>query len=123
MTWFEELPSQCPPADAMPAQGRFFRIAKGLPTESEDYFSQRHLQPDKVFIGEGIDECIVRSVSLFNDLEVAKMRLRLPKFRNQIIVAVDLEPVDGVIKKTFGLSHFSWWRSTDFNFSKATLAI
>lgn len=123
MTWFEELPSQCPPADAMPAQGRFFRIAKGLPTESEDYFSQRHLQPDKVFIGEGIDECIVRSVSLFNDLEVAKMRLRLPKFRNQIIVAVDLEPVDGVIKKTFGLSHFSWWRSMDFNFSKATLAI
>lgn len=123
MTWFEELPSQCPPADAMPAQGRFFRIAKGLPTESEDYFSQRHLQPDKVFIGEGIDECIVRSVSLFNDLEVAKMRLRLPKFRNQIIVAVDLEPVDGVMKKTFGLSHFSWWRSTDFNFSKATLAI
>lgn len=123
MTWFEELPSQCPPADAMPAQGRFFRIAKGLPKESEDYFSQRHLQPDKVFIGEGIDECIVRSVSLFNDLEVAKMRLRLPKFRNQIIVAVDLEPVDGAIKKTFGLSHFSWWRSTDFNFSKATLAI
>lgn len=39
MKWFEELPSQCPPADAVPAQGRFFRIAKGLPTESQDYLS------------------------------------------------------------------------------------
>lgn len=123
MKWFEELPSQCPPADAVPAQGRFFRIAKGLPTESEDYFSQRSLQPNKVFIGEGIDECIVRSVSVFCSLDEAKMRLRLPKFRTQTIVAVDLEPSDGVIKKTFGPSHYSWWRSVDFNFSKAVLAL
>lgn len=123
MTWFEALPPLCPPADAVPAAGIFFRIAKGLPTESEDYFSQRHLQPDKVFVGEGIDECIVRSVSVFDNLDQAKMRLRLPKFRKQTIVAVELEPTDGVIKKTFGPSHYSWWRSTDFNYSKATLAL
>ncbi len=123
MKWFEELPSQCPPADAVPAQGRFFRIAKGLPTESQDYLSQRSLQPDKVFIGEGIDECIVRSVSVFSNLDDAKRRLRLPKFRSQTIVAIDLEPSDGVIKKTFGPCHYSWWRSANFSFSKAVLAL
>lgn len=119
MNWFEDLPALCPPADAVPARGRFYRIAKGLPTESEDYFSQRRLQPDKVFIGEGIDECIVRSVSLFCTEADAEKRLRLPKFKSQILVAIDLEPKDGVIKKTFGPSHYSWWRSTEFNYSQA----
>lgn len=30
MNWFENLPPQCPPTDALPANGRFYRIAKGL---------------------------------------------------------------------------------------------
>lgn len=122
MTWFEQLPEQCPPADAVEACGRYYRIAKGLPTESEDYFSQRKLQPNKVFIGEGIDECIVRSVSLFSTQDDAKKRLLLPKFRNQKIVIVELKPKDGVIKKTFGPSHYSWWRTVDFDYSQAILA-
>lgn len=123
MEWFEELPAQCPPLDAMPASGTYYRIAKGVPTESEDYFSQRRLQPDKVFLGEGIDECIVRSVSLFSTLPDAQKRLRLPKFRKDIVVTVDLQPKDGVIKKTFGPAHYSWWRSKQFNYLQATLAL
>lgn len=123
MEWFEKLPEQCPPIDAVPASGTFYRIAKGVPTESEDYFSQRRLQPDKVFIGEGIDECIVRSVSLFSTLGDAEKRLKLPKFRKDTVVSIELHPKDGVMKKTFGPAHYSWWRSTEFNFSQATLAI
>lgn len=122
MNWYEQLPKQCPPIDAMPSQGTYYRIVSGVPTETRDYFSQRHLHPEKMFIGEGIDECIVRSVSLFDNKEAAVRRLRLPKFRNQKVAVVHLNPKDGVMKKTFGPSHYSWWRSTEFNYSKAELA-
>ena len=30
-------------------------------------FSQRKMQPDKVFKGLGIDECVTRAVSLFSE--------------------------------------------------------
>lgn len=123
MNWFEDLPPLCPPADAIPANGTFYRIAKGLPTESNDYFSQRRLQPTKEFTGEGIDECITRSVSLFQSAEEARKRLRLPKFRNQQIVVVELTPADGVVKKTFGPAHYSWWRTKEFDYTKAEIAL
>lgn len=123
MEWFESLPEQCPPIDATPASGIYYRIAKGIPTESEDYFSQRRLQPGKTFLGEGIDECVVRSVSVFSSLADAQKRLRLPKFRNNVVVTIDLQPKDGVIKKTFGPCHYSWWRSIEFDYSQASLAL
>lgn len=123
LTWFEQLPEQCPPKDANPCNGCYYRIAKGLPTMSEDYFSQRALNPDKVFFGDSLDECVVRSVSLFDSLDEAKKRLKLPKFKHQTIVSIVLEPSDGVMKKTFGTAHHSWWRSTNFDITKAKLAL
>ena len=114
-SWFEKLPEACPPEDAKPAKGRFYRIAKGNPADSSDFFSQRKLQPEKVFTGSGVDECIARSISLFYDLSDARKRLVIPKFKHAHIVEVNLEPKDGVMKKTFTGSHFSWWRTTDFN--------
>lgn len=117
--WFETLPEQCPPFDANKCSGCFYRIAQGNPATSADFFSQRMLQPDKVFIGAGIDECIVRSISLFADIDDVKKRLKLPKFRNANIALVTLQQEDGVMKKTFGGSHYSWWRTCTFNISQA----
>lgn len=121
MEWFEELPQYCPPADASQSIGTYYRIADGNPASSADYFSQRKLQPDKVFKGQGIDECITRAVSLFKDVADAKKRLKLPKFRHSYIARVDLEPKDGMIKKTFRDSHYSWWRSKNFDVRKAKI--
>lgn len=61
--WFEALPEQCPPTDAAQCNGYYYRIANGNPATTEDFFSQRKLQPDKVFKGLGIDECIARAIS------------------------------------------------------------
>ena len=55
--WFEALPEQCPPTDAKRCEGCYYRIANGNPVTTEDFFSQRKMQPDKVFKGLGIDEC------------------------------------------------------------------
>lgn len=123
MTWFEDLPEQCPPADAVPANGTYYRIAAGIPTESEDFFSQRKLQPAKAFVGEGIDECVLRAVSLFSSKDEAQKRLKLPKFKKHLIVSVDLSAKDGVLKKTFGPAHYSWWRSNEFDVLSAIAVI
>lgn len=119
--WFEELPEQCPPKDAKDCNGYFYRIANGDPAQSADFFSQRRLAPEKVFMGKGIDECIVRAVSLFANIEDAKKRLKLPKFKNANIAIVELHSKDGVIKKTFADSHYSWWRTIEFNVSQSKI--
>jgi len=117
--WFEELPEQCPPKDAKECNGIYYRIANGNPATSADFFSQKRLQPDKIFTGEGIDDCIVKSISLFSDRKEIEKRLKLPKFRKGVIAEVRLEPKDGMIKKTFGYAHYSWWRTNEFEVSQA----
>lgn len=77
---FETLPEQCHPTDAKQCEGYYYRIANGNPATTEDFFSQRKMQPDKVFKGLGIDECVTRAVSLFSEREEAEKRLKLPKF-------------------------------------------
>lgn len=89
MEWFEELPVACPPPDATPCNGEYFRIANGNPATSPDFFSQRKLQPNKIFVGKGINECIARAVSMFKDKDDALKRLKLPKFRHSVIAVVE----------------------------------
>ena len=97
--WFEALPEQCPPTDAKRCEGCYYRIANGNPVTTEDFFSQRKMQPDKVFKGLGIDECVTRAVSLFSEREEAEKRLKLPKLKKANIDLVILEPKEGVLKK------------------------
>lgn len=121
MEWFEELLQYCPPTDASPCKGEYYRISDGDPARSADFFSQRKLQPDKIFKGQGIDNCIIRAVSVFKDYGDASKRLKLPKFRHSVIAKVTLEPKDGMMKKTFSNSHYSWWRSKKFNVNQAKI--
>ena len=117
--WFEELPEQCPPEDAIECRGIYYRIANGTPATSEDFFSQRKLQPDKIFKGEGIDDCILKSISLFSDRNEIAKRMKKPKFKKAVKNEVKLKTKDGMMKKTFGFAHYSWWRTNDFDVSQA----
>ena len=119
--WFETLPEQCPPTDAKQCEGYYYRIAKGNPATTEDFFSQRKMQPDKVFKGLGIDECVTRAVYLFLEIELAEKRLKIPKCKKASIALVTLEPKDGVLKKTSGIAHYSWWRTKGFNVLQAKI--
>lgn len=76
---------------------------------------------EKIFNGKGIDECITRAVSVFSCIDDAKKLLKLPKFRNGCIAIIVLSETDGVIKKTFSASHFSWWCSVDFDYKMAKI--
>ena len=111
----------CPNNALLQMRSYYYRIANGNPATTEDFFSQRKMQPDKVFKGLGIDECVARAVSLFSEREEAEKRLKLPKFKKASIALVTLEPKDGVLKKTFGIAHYSWWRTKDFNVLQAKI--
>lgn len=119
--WFEKLPSSCPPSDSIDCDGIYYRVSHGNPAESEDFFSQRRLAPNKEFKGEGIDECIIRAVSVFAVLDDARRLLKLPKFKNANIAEIALTPQDGRMKKTFKKSHYSWWRSKMFDVNNAKI--
>lgn len=115
MEWFEELPPSCPPLNAVDCKGIYYRVSHEKPAESHDIFSQRLLAPDKQVKREGIDECIVRAVSVFSELNDAKNLLKLPKFKKANIAELHLQEQDGKIKKTFKKSRYSWWKSKSFN--------
>lgn len=123
MIWTETLPVSCPPEDACAPHGdSFYRVSHGNPADNSDFFSQRKMQgDDRVFKGNGIDECIARAVSVFSSWEDATRLLKLPKFRDGCIALIVLDEKDGVTKKTFSTSHFSWWRSVDFDYKKAKI--
>ncbi len=122
MEWFEKLPDKCPPEDAVePNHEVFYRITKGSQVTNTDFFSQQKEDPSKVFIGEGIDECITRAVSVFRIKKDAQKKIHLPKFKGGYIAEITLDKKDGLIKKTFSKSHFSWWRSQYFDITCAKI--
>lgn len=117
--WYEELPKFCPPSNAIAPQSEiFYRVAKGDPTQNSDFFSQRKLQPDKQF---NVDECIARAISIFRDTEDAIRISLLPKFKGGAIAEIILTEKDGLIMKTFKDSHYSWWRTKQFDYKNARI--
>lgn len=114
MNWHEELPANCPPNDGELPNGRiFYRLCKGNPAESEDFFSQKKENPTRKFAG--VSECILRSVSIWNNKNKC---LDLKKFKTQkekVLGTFTLNNDDGLICKTFGQNHYSWWRSDMFD--------
>lgn len=112
MTFFESLPLSCPDSDALPCNGAVYRLVSLQPC-NEDFLSHRELSPTKRF---STTECIARSLSVFDNKQEARNLLGLPRFANKAIAEVDLIPLSGVIKKTGnGVSHFSWWRASNFS--------
>lgn len=113
MKWAENLPEQCPPEQAAPPDGdKFYRFISAIPIKEDDFYSQKKLKPLRVF--KDLNECITRSVSLFNDLSVAKKKLLLPAHRGKKILEITLPTESGVILQTLGKNHISWWRAEGF---------
>ncbi len=115
MKWFEELPPDCPPSDAMPPNGTFYRLGS-IPLDASDFWSHRKRFPEKAFKAS---ECIVRSVSILDIVEDAiELRQLLPAMHSKPIYQVELSSKDGMVLQTgSNIHHFSWWRSTEFDLS------
>ena len=109
----------CPPTEAAPGKFIVYRFVNNIPIKVEDIWSYRALYPAKVFP----DECIARACSVYTDCKDLKRLWKMPKFRMKRIVVIGIEEKDGILLKTFGNSHFSWWISRKFDLTAVKEAV
>ena|SRR5690554_819974 len=114
MSWYEELPNNCPPNDAVsPNDQEFFRLCVENPAQDSDFYSQKKENPTRNFAG--IPDCVLRSVSLWNDRNKCLKQKKFPTQKNKVLGKIKLNEEDGLIKNTFKENHYSWWRSDSFD--------
>lgn len=121
LTYFEDLNVgiTCPHEDAFAPDGKkvFYRyIPKG--EVNSDCFLPTVPRDDRP-LPDGFDDCIAKSVSIFDDLDgMLNAMFRLPhnKGKKKKVGVLQLAQHDGLIKQTFGNpNHHSWWRSQQFD--------
>lgn len=112
--WAEELPPDCPPTDALePDNKAYYRLVDTIPPTEKDFWSLRKLFPDRKF---GRKTCVASACSVWPTPEDCVRISKLPTQKDRQVVKLILPPASGRIKKTGrGLTHFSWWRTRDFD--------
>ena len=112
-SWFEELPEQCPEADAKAPNGHtYYRLIETDKISCNDFWSHRKIWPHKAF---NTTECRARSISIFGDISQCAKLLLLPLHTNKKLAGILLTSDAGLIKKTGPDGHNSWWRSRSFD--------
>lgn len=116
MDWVETLPSQCPPEDAVPPEGVYYRAVSGDCTE-DDFVPYARLYPTKKYVAA--QACNARALSIFSDVKDCLDAMKLPslqKLGKTCVAKITLTAKDGVIHKGHQQnSHYSWWRTHDFD--------
>ncbi len=109
----EELPEQCPPAEALKIETDIcvFRLVKNSPAAEEDFMSQRALSPNAKF---RVDECIARGLSVWVTQTEAENARKLPKLRTMSVCRVRLCAGAGKLMQTFKPDHRTWWPFASF---------
>lgn len=114
--WSCPMPKGCPPQDILVATGHpFYRMSLSPTTYcDEDFKSYAELNPDKDW-GEMLPLAV--GLSLIDNETKAKRNLKLPTFKRfNGIIALILNPTDGVLKQTgVHVSHYTWWKTTKFD--------
>lgn len=110
--WAAVLPEGCPPNQAVPANGTFYRLIRSETPTNSDFLSQREGAPAKKF--SNVSECIARSVSIWSNSQKCLDVRKLPGMKHRILVQIDLTPVDGKLMQYGDIDHYSWWRTKNF---------
>ncbi|MET9203350.1 hypothetical protein [Gordonia sp. NPDC003585] len=113
--WPEHFPDSCPPADASPAEGFFYRIVDAAPPQDDDFLSNLRLfQLGKRFKrGKNwTDDCQAAGLSVLADRDEAiNLRDSCGPMRRKAIAHGDTTGI-GLMKHTpgrAGASHHTWW--------------
>lgn len=116
MDWVEALPSQCPPTDAFPPEGVYYRAVSTDCSEG-DFIPYARLYPTRQYIGSRA--CTARALSIYtnqDDCVKATMLPALQKLGQTSIAKVTLTKKDGLVQKGHNIdSHHSWWRTRVFD--------
>jgi hypothetical protein len=113
MEWLEELPTACPPKTARTSTNFYYRLVDNIPPNIIDFWSNRKLFPEKVF--PNLDECTTRSCSILSSVEECRKKKKYDRLKHKNIICFKLDRDIGVIEKTFGKDHYSWWITKNFD--------
>ena len=104
---------KCPPEDAEPASGIFYRLVLNNPPEKEDFTPNPNTLSQILDRGPEEKICQVYGVSVYKDIEGAlKARKKFKSLKGTEPAIGKLTPKCGVIKNTPSLihhSHHTWW--------------
>jgi hypothetical protein len=113
--WVEPLPADCPPTDAWVPDGEsYYRLVSSIPPTERDFYSQRRLWPAKMF---SQSECTARACSLLAMIKACARIRKFPthKYLNERIVRLTLTRDSGLVTRTRGRGHHSWWWAKGFD--------
>lgn len=116
------LPDNCPPQEAIDAEGKVYRVCLQNPPLQRDF--QNHAELGKQSNG---DQCMRHGLSVFrNYAEAHHLTLLFPKL-GKLVLGGELTPKEGKVKPTPAKarpSHTTWWpyegieRSANFKIAK-----
>ena len=119
--WPADFPPNCPPNEAGPADGAYYRIVKNDPPKLGDFVSVYHLDQERAEkqVSDGkISLCEIMGLSTFTDEEHARACARqFPRLGSKI-AKLSLGKEAGKALSTprdIWVSHHTWWQATEFD--------
>ena len=118
--WPTHFPADCPPVDAQPTNGTYYRIVKSDPPDLNDLVSQflrnQGLAQNNVKQGKAT-LCETMGLSTFTDInDAVNCFCQIPKLGDKI-ARLTLGQAAGKVKATprnFWESHHTWWKNQVF---------
>lgn len=99
----DDFPHDCPPVDAVDANGEFFRIVRSDPCSEEDFRTQAELGK-----APAACPCLRAGLSVLSDYDSARhYRDKYPHLGRRIASGT-LDPVHGKTQPG-GKGHVTWW--------------
>lgn len=126
--WPPDFPEDCPPEQATPASGTYYRIVRNDPPESSDFVSVYHLNRRRAEIaikrGERT-QCETMGLSVYANRNDAAANARRFKNIGDKIARITLRAESGKTLKTDGgyPSHYTWWKEESFEASSSVQSV
>lgn len=99
----DDFPRDCPPVDAVDANGEFFRVVKSDPCSEEDFRTQGELGK-----APGACPCLRAGLSLLGDYDSARHYRDKYPYLGHMIASGTLDPRHGKTRPG-GKGHVTWW--------------
>ena len=126
--WPADFPEDCPPEQAAPADGTYYRIVRNDPPDASDFVSVYHLnrrRAERAIRRGERTQCETVGLSVYADRNDAVECAISFKGIGDKIARVDLSPEAGKMLKTDGgyPSHYTWWKERSFEATRSVQSV